>query len=45
MRAIKVDKNHILIPSRAESKGVIGDGYLLIDKQHPDWEVWQPFVD
>ena len=41
MKSIIID-NILYIPMRAESEdgNVIGDGMVLIDKDHPDYEYW-----
>lgn len=37
-------KDKILIPIRAEGKGIIGDGAIWIDKTHPDFNKWKKFL-
>ena len=41
MEAIKLDNGKLLIPMRAEGdNGLIGDGFIEIDADHPDYGEW-----
>ncbi len=39
------EDGNLLVPARAESAGVIGDGVVEIAPDHPDYARWLSFVD
>jgi hypothetical protein len=45
MKATKLPNGDLLIPARAETDGVIGDGMIRISEGHSDYKKWLDFIE
>ncbi len=45
MTVYELPDGRLVVPMRAESEGVIGDGMVPIDESHPDYQKWRDWLD
>jgi hypothetical protein len=46
VKAERLDDGRLRVPMRAEGDdGVIGDGMVVIDQDHPQYQAWSDYLD
>lgn len=45
MKIFRLPDNRLVVPKRVEAEGMVGDAYVPIDAEDPDYAKWEAWLE